>query len=260
MKTSLITLSACLIFAGGAFSEEFTRTETMTFPLSQSDNVEIYNINGDITLEEWDSSALELTYVITCDDQASLDHITVEFDSGQGLECSVEYDEDWDGFDNSSVDFMVYIPAGTELGYEVAFVNGSILLSGGSGSSRLELVNGDIVVEGFEGDLVTSLVNGNIGLSGSSGLKNAELVNGTINCELSSIMNDIELDAVSGDVDLSLLTSARVVVETISGEIEISDNYDANVEENYVGRSSEFGEGDYTIEINTISGNVSVTD
>ncbi|MBN2587721.1 MAG: DUF4097 family beta strand repeat protein [Candidatus Fermentibacteraceae bacterium] len=260
MKTSLITLSACLVLAGGAFSEDYTRTETLTFTLSQGDDVEIYNINGDIILEESGASDLELTYVISCDDLETLDHINVEFDTGDGLECSVEYDDDWDDFGDNSVDFTVYVPAGTELGYEIAFVNGNIVLSGGSGASRLELVNGDISVEGFEGDLVTSLVNGNIELSGSSGLKKAELVSGSINCELSSILNDIELDAVSGDVNLDLLTSARVVVETISGEIAISSDYNATVEENYVGRSSEFGDGEFTVVINTISGNVSVKD
>jgi DUF4097 and DUF4098 domain-containing protein YvlB len=260
MKSSLIVLIACLLFAGVALAEEFTRTETLEFSLSEGDEVEIYNINGDATLEEWDLSNIEITYIISCEDEESLDHIMVEFDTSSGLECSVEYDDQWDAFDNSNVDFILSIPADKQLDYQIAFVNGDVVLVGGDGSARLELVNGDITVEDFDGELSTSLVNGDIVLTGSDGLRVVELVNGTVNCSIASIQGDVELDAVSGNVLLELGTPARVIVETISGEISVSDAYDAIIEENYVGRSSEFGQGDYVVEINTVSGNVSVTD
>jgi DUF4097 and DUF4098 domain-containing protein YvlB len=260
MKFSLLTLSACLLVAAAAFSEEYSTTETLEFAVSQGEQVEIYNINGDATLEEWDLSNIELTYIVTCGDEESLDHIFVEFDTSSGLECSVEYDDEWDEFHNSNVDFILSIPAGRELDYKISFVNGDLLLSGGDGSARLELVNGDITVEDFQGPLITSLVNGDIILSGSSGLRTAELVNGSITCDIASILNDIELDAVSGDVVLDLRTPARVDIETISGELDISDAFNAMVEENYVGRSSQFGEGEFVVEISTVSGNVKVKD
>jgi|GEM_PF-1550149 len=260
MKNSLYLFITALVIIGAAFAEDFTSQETITVTVSPNDRLEIYNINGDITLEEWDSSELELTYVKTAEDAETLEHLIVEIDEERGLECNVEYDDEWNDFENTSVDFIVYIPSGRDLDIETAFVNGDIKLVGGSGVAEIELVNGSIDISGFSGPLEAYLVNGEMTLAGVPALETAEIVNGTITCELSSVGNDLDLSSVSGDIIVKLRNGACVVIETISGEIEIADIFGATVSENYIGRSSEFGSGEYELEINTVSGNIQVTD
>lgn len=260
MKTFHTVLTSFLMLSTAAFAEECTRTETITIPISSGDPVEIYNLNGDIRFEEWDSEDLELSYTITCNDQNAMDNVTVALDTGSGLLCSVEYDEEYRFFNDSSVDFVVKLPSGRHLELETAFMDGNIYLQGGRGAAKLELVRGNIEVVGFDGELTAVLVTGEITVSGVPGLKQLDLVNGTIDCDITSMPGDIEINTISGDVNLTLGALSRVAIETISGDIRVADSFGAVVSENYVGRSAYFGGGDQKLEISTVSGDVSVMD
>lgn len=260
MKTFRTVLISILLLSTAAFAEECTRTETITIPMSSGDPVGIYNLNGDIRFEEWDSEDLELSYTITCDGQRAMDNVTVALDTGSGLYCSVEYDEEHRFFNDSRVDFVVKLPSAGQIDLETAFMDGDIYLHGGRGSATLELVRGNIEVVDFDGELTAVLVTGDISVSGVSGLKQLDLVNGTIDCDIASMAGDIEINTISGDVNLALSAISRVAIETMSGDIRVADSFAASVSQNYVGRSADFGGGDGRIEITTVSGNISVSD
>lgn len=260
MKTFHTVFTAFLILSTSAFAEECTRVETLTVSVSSGDPVQIYNLNGDIRFEEWDSEDLELSYTITCDDQRAMDNVTVELDTGSGLLCSVEYNDEYRFFNDSSVDFVVKLPSGTYLELESAFMDGDIYLHGGRGTAMLELVRGNIEVIDFDGELTAVLVTGEMTISGVPGLKQLDLVNGAIDCEMLSMLGDLEINTISGDVNLTLGAMSRVAIETISGDIHVADSFGADIIENYVGRSVDFGGGDHSIEISTVSGDVSVMD
>lgn len=260
MKTFRTVLTSFLLLSTAAFAEECTRMETLTVSLSSGDPVEIYNLNGNIRFEEWDSEDLELSYTITCGDQRAMDHVTVDLDTGSGLLCSVEYDEEYRYFNDSSVDFVVKLPSRMQLELETAFMDGDIYLHGGRGTATLELVRGNIEVADFDGELTAVLVTGEMTLSGVPGLRQLDLVNGTIDCEMLSMLGDLEINTISGDVKLTLGTLGRVAIETISGDIRVAESFGADVSESYVGRSADFGGGDHNIKISTVSGDVSVMD
>lgn len=260
MRNFLAVFTAFAVLTGSAAGEETSRRETLTFEVGSGDYVKLYNINGDLSVQEWASSELELSYVITVSDPSSLELVSVVCETDGGLDCSVEYDEEWDYIGDSSVDFTLKMPEGTDLDLEVAFVSGDVELNGGSGTARLELVSGDMIIGHFNGGIHATLVSGNLEALVSSGLRSVEIVNGSMDLLVDDLGDDLDISAVSADVILRLITDARVTVETISGGIEVAEGFGATVSENYIGRSSEFGSGEHLIAIGTVSGKVTVTD
>ncbi len=256
MKYCLYCLSVCLVLVSGVYAGEVVTEENITIGVSSGDPVEIFTVNGDVIVSEWSSDQVEVVYLITCDSEEELDYITVECNTSSGIICEVNYDDAWDGSHSGSVDFEVQIPSSIDLAIELASVNGNVTITGGEGDALLEVVNGNIEAEGFNGELVVNSVNGNIDINGSPGITVAELVNGNIECIVNALDNDLELASVNGRITLYLGVDAEVEVETISGVIDIANTFDAHVTENIVGSSSAFGEGEFSIEISTVSGNI----
>ena len=257
MKSTLTCLSVCLVLVSSAFAGDYSTVENITVQISSEDPVEIFTINGNINVEEWDSDKVEVVYTVTSDNQEDLDFVTVEYDTSIGIICEVEYDDDREN-SHASVDFAVKIPSGIDLAIELVSINGDVSIDGGTGEAFLEVVNGSITAANFSGKLEVSAVNGDIEVSESPGFRIAELVNGTIECIINAIENDIEIAVVNGSIILDLGVDALVEIETVSGTIDIVEAFNASVIENIVGYSSEFGEGEYSIEISTVSGDISI--
>lgn len=258
MKSVLTCLSICLVLVAGVFAGDITTVENITVEVSSGDPVEIYTINGNINVEEWDSDQVEVIYTITCSSEDELDFITVECNTSNGIICEVDYDENWNGSHSGGVDFAVRIPRSIDLAIELASVNGNLFINGGKGKALLDVVNGNIEVEDFTGEISVYCINGNINISESPGIRVVEIVNGNIGCVINTLENDLELEAVSGNITLDLGFNAEVCIETISGEITIAETFNAFITENIVGCSSEFGDGEFSIDISTVSGNISV--
>lgn len=251
-------MSVCLVLVAGVYAGEVVKEENITVEVASGDPVEIFTVNGDVTVEEWSSDMVEVIYIITCDSEEEMDFITVESNTSNGIICEVDYDEDWESEYSGSVDFEVKIPSDIDLEIELVSVNGNVSIYGGEGEAVLEVVNGNIEAEGFRGELAVHSVNGDIGIIESPGIRVAELVNGNIECIINLLEDDLELAAVNGNILLNLTTDAEVEIETISGVIKISEIFDAYITDEIVGSSTEFGEGEYCIVISTVSGDISV--
>ncbi len=260
MKSVLTFLSVCLLLVTGVFAGDVSEVENITVGVSSGDPVEIFTINGSITVEEWDSDQVEVIYTITCSSEEEMNFVTVECNTSSGIICEVDYDNDWNRSHSGGVDFEVKIPSGIDLTIDLASVNGHVSINGGKGEALLEVVNGNIDAENFSGELVVNAVNGNINISESPGLRVVELVNGNIECVINALEDDLELEAVSGNITLDLGFNAEVSIETISGEITIADIFNAFITKNIVGCSSEFGDGEFSIDICTVSGDISIID
>ena len=258
MKSFVSCLSVCLILSAVIYAEDAVKEESISVEVSSGDQVEIYTVNGSIITEEWSSDQVEVSYIITCETEEELDFISVECNTSSGITCEVDYDNSWDDSHSGSVDFEVKIPSAIPVEIELASVNGDVVLDGGEGEAVLEVVNGDIVAVNFAGELSVHCVNGDIEVSESPGIRIAELVNGHIDCIIDALDDDLELAAVNGTILLNLGTDAEVAIETISGEIDIDDFFDAYITENIVGCSSEFGEGEFSIDISTVSGDIKI--
>lgn len=260
MKSSLHCLGICLVLVSGAYSGELLTEENITIGVSSGDPVEIFTVNGDITVSQWSSEMVEVVYTITCSSEEELDFITVECNTVSGIICEVNYDEAWEGSHSGSVDFEVQIPSGIELAIELASVNGNVSIEGGKGEALFEVVNGNIDAEGFSGELIVQSVNGNINIIESSGIRIIEVVNGNIECVVNDLEDDLAIEAVNGNISLFLGVDAEVNIETISGKIEIADIFAAYITDNMVGTSSAFGTGEFSIDISTVSGSILIDD
>ncbi len=249
-------MSVCLVLVTGVYAGDVVTEENITVEVSSGDPVEIFTINGDITVEEWNSDQVEVIYTITCSSEEQLEFITVDCNTSGGIICEVDYDESWGGSQNGGVDFTLKIPSNIDLEIELASVNGNVSIDGGNGEALLEVVNGNIEAKGFSGELAVHCVNGNIDISESPGIRIAELVNGNIECVINALEDDLELAAVNGSITLNLGIDAEVEIETISGTIEIEDIFNAYITDDIVGSSSEFGDGEFSIEISTVSGDI----
>lgn len=260
MKFNLYCLSVCLVLVPGIYAGEVVTEENITIGVSSGDPVEIFTVNGDITVSQWSSDMVEVVYTITCSSEEELDFITVECNTVSGIICEVSYDEAWEGSHSGSVDFEVQIPSGIELAIELASVNGNVSTEGGQGEALLEVVNGNIDAEGFSGELNVHSVNGNINIIESPGIRIIEVVNGSIECAVNDLEDDLVIEAVNGNISLFLGVDAEVNIETISGNIEIADIFAAYITDDMVGTSSAFGAGEFSIDINTVSGNILIDD
>ncbi len=159
MKLLFLVLTVAFVTTV-ALGEDVVREETITVSLDSDDPVSILNINGDISIEGWDSDEVEVVYVITCDDQEEMDAIDVLCDLSDGIVCEVEYDVDWDDNHSGEVTFMIKVPENLELDYGIQNVNGNVSISSAAGVAELAVVNGEIDANEFEGAVVIELVNG----------------------------------------------------------------------------------------------------
>ncbi len=262
MRIMLVVLTVCLV-AGSAFGEDVVFEETITANLSADELVSICNVNGDISVEGWDSDEVEVVYIITCDDQEDMDAVKVNCDLSDGIVCEVEYDSDWNDLNNGNsgeVTFNVKVPENLALDFILDNVNGDITILSATGTSVIELVNGDVNASDFDGAAVIELVNGSVITSGIPELDEVNIVNGDITCSVFELNNDLSLSSVNGEIVLDLGAAVNVEIETINGDIDVSDSFNARIEEEIVGAYASFGTGEHTIEISTVSGDIEVND
>ena len=87
MKYCLHCLSVCLVLVSCVYAGEVVKEENITIGVSSGDPVEIFTINGDVTVSEWPSDQVEVIYTITCSSEEELDFITVECNTSSGIIC-----------------------------------------------------------------------------------------------------------------------------------------------------------------------------
>src|SRR5262245_4830291 len=128
-----------------AAAKKVSKTDNYVYDTSSHPLLRVKNINGDLTVDAWDKSTVEVTAVKSAENQEDLDNMHVFSEkNGDRVSIRVEYDDhDWDHNQTGSVDFTLHVPRGTEI-------------------DKIEFVNGDIDITGIEGDVVASSVNGEV--------------------------------------------------------------------------------------------------
>ena len=165
---------------------------------------------------------------------------------------------------------------------DVSSMSGDLTLEGGNDNIELEAVSGNITVQGATGQLNLSSVSGDVTVDANANYFEAQTVSGDIEANIGSA-EKIELESVSGDINVSLLIddNGRLDAGTVSGDIEIEfQNDDINArfdietgpggdfrnkisedrmdEKNRFSSSVEFslGKGGASVEIETMSGTI----
>lgn len=141
LAATLLSWAACSITTGDDFLEE--RTESYT--IEQGGNLSIRNANGNVSIEPWDGSDIEVTLTIRGNSSIG---IPGGFSAqAAATPSSLVYDVEYPvGPNNMSVSFIIRTPRELSLKTDVMITNGSITASfiGFAYGMTLETVNGSI--------------------------------------------------------------------------------------------------------------------
>lgn len=220
-------------------------------------SVTIGNLNGSISLVPGEATTLDIAWTITYPDGSDPGNTAVIYDNTEGFHIWTEQsDEDSPG---ANIDFIVSVPPESDYDYILEAINGNIEVEECGGFAMVSLVNGNISVREFNGLLWLEIVNGEITFEECPGIRVAEVVNGEVNGMLSYLDGDLSVSTVNGRVDLGLPSGAIFVrVETLDGSIDIEGFGDPVVITELVGKHAEFGEGEFSVTIETVSGDIEI--
>ncbi|MDF2904870.1 MAG: hypothetical protein K0R34_191 [Herbinix sp.] len=145
--------------------------------------------------------------------------------------------------------------------------SGNITIAGAIGDKEIETTSGEIELSGCIGYVKASASSGDIIISDQGGAGTFESTSGNIRIsftdELSTSKEDIEASASSGNVELRLPSGLNFdfVAKTSSGDIDTSFDDSLSYKKDGDYASGTIGANpDFSIEIGTSSGNITVED
>jgi hypothetical protein len=253
-----VILSACdiavngengfsLDLASGRAQDEWSRS----YPLTPAGRFELINVNGRITAEASDGTAIEVTAERTAkagsDESARelLGKIEMREEVGEGRVRVEVRAPRFSGMSGHEIKWTVKVPRGVAV--DLRTVNGGVRMTGLQGDIRARSTNGGITAVGIVAtSLDAAVTNGGVEIelaqAVSSGTYDIEAVNGGVSLTLPGDSKaDISGRCVNGRisvVDLNLVESgeqtrrrvegqlngggARVTLETVNGGVKIA--------------------------------------
>ncbi len=123
------------------------------------------------------------------------------------------------------------------------------------------LVNGNLTVETIDNVVSVHTVNGNVDLREITGSASVELINGNIDSEVFlPLEGTIVLATTNGNIALGipLSTSAALTARVTNGAINLSNLNLQNPDLTNLSLTGTLGDGDGSIELRTVNGNIGV--
>ena len=187
--------------------------------------VEIQNVSGSVEVRGWNRNQIE----IEVDLSSSRDQ--VEFEVSDDIAYVGVRKKRDDGKrkhhhgQHGSADMVIRIPANTRV--SVNSVSADIDVQGTEGKQRLESVSGDIESQLNAHEATFRSVSGEIEVEATKNSVervSAHSVSGDI--ELSNVGGEIRVNTVSGDITVTAGSFRRLDGETVSGDLEITGNFE----------------------------------
>ena len=221
--------AACSVSLGGELLEE--RTES--FSLQQGARLSIQNVNGNVRIDPWDGSDVEVTLSIFGNTAQGIpEGFSTEVSSTpSSLEYRVRYPE---GISNMSAAFLIRVPLELALRTDVEITNGNISVLGPH-TVNLETTNGNISVEG------------------AAGGAGAETTNGNITATFAGVTEGMALATVNGNIRVVLPGETGFTAETVNGRVGSTG---FSVESS--SRTGVTVSGPGGVKLGTVNGNVTV--
>ncbi|WP_196140324.1 DUF4097 family beta strand repeat-containing protein [Aliikangiella sp. G2MR2-5] len=246
LKGKAVIASSLLLAASYAVQAEVTDTISKTYNFDSNGRIHLENVNGDVTIKACGCDQVTLNANIKASSQEMRDRITIDISASKNLlKVKTKYKENrgssWNN-QSSEVHYTLSVPDNVKL-------------------KDIELVNGDLTINGVTGELHAELVNGSIKSDGMTASTNIDMVNGDINLSFNDISNaeNIELESVNGDIEVSLPADASIDVEaeTVSGTLSNEFGIEV-IKHKYVGSEmrGKTGNGDLRIEMNNVNGRI----
>jgi DUF4097 and DUF4098 domain-containing protein YvlB len=159
-----------------------------------------------------------------------------------------------------AVSYTVTVPTSTTL--ELKSISGDVRVTDVQGSVRAESISGDVTTSGTPRLELARSISGNVDLAGSGdeGVLTASSVSGNVRAT-GFRARSLEANSVSGSIFLTDVVCDRVGVQSISGNVEFSGNFNRNGRYDFNSHSGDvrLGLSDMTgfqFTANTFSGSV----
>lgn len=199
--------------------------------LKADGRVYIANVSGLIEVSAWDRPEVHISGELG----EGAERLEV---SGDASSLRIEVRMPRKSSHAADTDLRVRVPAAAALSLEAvsadivvqgikgrlaaSTVSGDLSLSVASAEVEASTVSGDLRLSGPAGNTVLNSISGDVSASGLSGELRLETVSGAVRVAGGAFTN-LELKSISGDLDLdaSLAPDARVVGETLSGQLHL---------------------------------------
>jgi DUF4097 and DUF4098 domain-containing protein YvlB len=204
------------------------------YKIGRDGRVSLANISGDITVTGGAGDEVSVDAVKrTRGDRSILGDVRIQVDSAANR---VDIRTEYPGMtrSNVSVDYALRVPDGASL--ELHSVSGSVKVTAVRGSVRVETISGSVTASDTPNVELAKTVSGDVSLSGIStdGNVTAGTVSGTVTAKGLKAKR-LDLNSVSGDLTLTDVDVSSVHAKSVSGSFEYSGaiekggDYDVNV-------------------------------
>ena len=236
----------------GKAANHGTEAASQSFAASQVRSLEIDWVDGSVSIRQ--DAGDTLRYTVTGGDTdrtayslkdgklsiSAMENSVLNFDSHRGADLTVLVPEGWTpqelSVESISAPIQIENLKGTELDVDTV-----------SGVMELKDIQAD--------ELSLSTISAKITCSGAAREISLETTSGNCALELTECPKKIDLDSVSGDLELFLPKAAGFTLrlDTVSGKFRSDFDYSIPKDDTYVS-----GDGSCTVSADTISGNVNI--
>ncbi len=224
MTAAILTvIIGMLLFAGtGCGRTKVTEDFYQAYQVRQGTVLEIYNPNGQVSVEGSDQDEVEIAAIKeTYRGQEALDRVDIFIDIADTMVIETIHPDD---AKNVTVSYDIKVPEGVRVSM-VECSNGNIDVRGVSGDPVLTTSNGNINASEINGVLLARSSNGDLVVSAIDALASLRTSNGSIEAELQAVAEDLEIRTSNGSIKLSINPELALDLEanTSNGEISFSN-------------------------------------
>lgn len=215
-------------------AKEFVKTITEEFDIRADGTVQITNRYGDIDVQTWDQSRVQIEVTITVDSRnqqeanESFERIQVNFDNSPShVSAATEIStitgwKKW--FDSSSdkfeIDYVIRVPATVELELDNKY--GDIYVMRMENDADIVLKYGNLRLDGFNGDVDLELAYGKGSLTSANDL-NLELSYSTLRC---GELGDLTIDSKYSNFEVESVSDIRSNSGYDNYKVELLSSFD----------------------------------
>ena len=200
----MMVLALTFVALAGAQSPRFDTDTTVAVP--QGSRLRLQNQGGDVTIKTWDRSQIRIQ-------AAHSGRSTVEVDvRGQVVVIEAKGRRG----PSSVVDYQLTVPAWMAL--DIGGMYAEVSIDGTKAPVKVETLEGNISLRGGAETVTLTTVNGRIDVTGARGRVELHAVSeGITVTDLGG--GELVVESVSGDIDLRRIDAKSVDAQTISGEV-----------------------------------------
>ena len=244
---SLIAMAFCV-----------TAEMSETYRIGPGTELEVYNINGDITIERIDGDEICIDIVKkTKKDQAELEKVTVDITSGETFGVKTRYLEE---NADVSVDIALKVPDHI-MEVDIENVNGTIDIEGITAEIEIDNANGDVTVIEVGGTLEVDLANGDVRIEGNVIIEEVDLANGSISAEVRRLSEDgVQFELANGTIKVYILESLNASIEAgiVMGDLKVHNLVVDYTEQKTNSLKGTLNQGGPLIEMGAATGNIHI--